>query len=145
MSFIGAVEEGKIYAPGYFLAHEECVRKTHQIAQSGATTAANGGKYVKMGTPYPSNDANAIGIVYEDVDVTTGDMPGSVVIKGHVYEDRLPVELNSNAKNALAALGFVFESDPSVTRPDWTNGTTGGTTGDTEGDTTGGTTGDTEA
>lgn len=90
MSFIGAVEQGKVYAPGYFLAHEECVRKTYQMAQASATTAADGSKYVKMGTVYPSNDASAIGIVYEDVDVTSGDMPGSVVTKGVVYEDRLP-------------------------------------------------------
>lgn len=89
MSFIGDVEKGKVYAPGWFLAHEECVRETRQIAQAGATTAENGSKYVKMGTVYPSNDANAIGIVYEDVDVTTGNMPGSVVTKGVVYEDRL--------------------------------------------------------
>ena len=33
MSFIGTVEQGKVYAPGYFLAHEECERKTRQIAQ----------------------------------------------------------------------------------------------------------------
>lgn len=90
MSFIYPVEQGKVYAPGYFLAHEECERKTYQMAQAGATTAADGSKYVKMGTVYPSNDASAIGIVYEDVDVTSGDMPGSVVTKGVVYEDRLP-------------------------------------------------------
>ena len=91
MSFIGAVEQGVVYAPGYFLAHEECVRKTREIPQSGASTAANGGKYVAMGTAFPSNDGNAIGIVYEDVDVTTGNMPGSVVTKGIVIEDRLPI------------------------------------------------------
>ena len=117
MSFITNNTDSKIYAPGYFLAHEECVRETKQIAQSGATTTAEGGKYVKMGTPYPSNDGNAIGIVYEDVDVTTGDMPGSVVTKGEVYEGRLPVELNGAAKSALQALGFRFVEEPSVTRP----------------------------
>lgn len=128
MSFIGAVEQGVGYAPGWFLAHEECERKTRQIAQSGATTV-NGRKYVKMGTPYPANDATAVGIVYEDVDVTSGDMPGSVVLSGVVYEDRLAVELNSNAKTALAAKGFTFiASAPSVTRPDFSGGTTGGTT-----------------
>lgn len=212
MSFIGS-KNGKIYAPGLFLAHEECVRETRQIASSGTTTGTQGvytftlsgtyatddvltidgvsftvtatedtntkvaaafvtaygnatgksytvtsssevitfteasGKYgaglpassvtstagkvtaatttagvaknyehftedgaiyVKGGTPYPSNDANAIGIIYEDVDVTTGDMPGSVVTKGVVYEDRLAVTLDSDAKTALAGLGFKF-------------------------------------
>lgn len=122
MSFIGAVEKGKTYAPGWFLAHEECERKTRQISQEGASTSDNGGKYVKMGTVYPSNNASAEGIVYEDVDVTTGDMPGSVVLKGTVYEDRLPVSINSAAKSALEAKGFTFiETSPKVTRPDWTN------------------------
>lgn len=121
MSFIGTVEEGLVYAPGHFLAHEECERKTRQIAQAGATTAANGAKYVKMGTVYPANDATAEGIVYEDVDVTTGDMPGSVVLKGTVYEDRLPVALADAAKTALEAKGFTFiATTPAVTRPDWT-------------------------
>ena len=117
MSFIQG-SEGVTYAPGFFLAHEECQRETRQIAQSGATTASDGSKYVKMGTPYPANDATAIGIVYEDVDVTSGDMPGSVVTKGVVIKDRLAVELNSNAENALKALGFTFiDTTPGVTRP----------------------------
>lgn len=90
MSFNGSTN-GKTYAPGFFLAHEECERKTREIPESLATVEDNGTKYVKMGTAFPSNDANAIGIVYEDVDVTTGNMPGSVVLKGVVYEDRLPV------------------------------------------------------
>lgn len=117
MSFIQSDTNSTVHAAGYFLAHEECVRETRQIAQSGATTAANGTKYVKMGTPYPSNDGNAIGIVYEDVDVTTGDMAGSVVTKGVVIEDRLPVELAGAAKSALVGLGFTFVSETSVTRP----------------------------
>ena len=93
MSFIGEVGQGKIYAPGYFLAHEECVRETRQFAQNSAlvVTADNGGKYVPMGTAYPTNDGNAIGITYEDVDVTTGNMPGSVVTEGVVIEGRLAI------------------------------------------------------
>lgn len=132
MSFIGEVEKGKAYAPGWFLAHEACERKTRQMSQTDATTADNGAKYIPMGTIYPSNDANAEGIVYEDVDVTVGDMPGSVVLSGVVYEDRLPEALASAARSALSALGFVFiEAAPTVTRPDWTSGETGGTTGGT--------------
>ena len=92
MSFIYEKEEGKIYEAGWFLAVDEPVeRKTKTIAQSGAVTADDGSKYVPMGTAWPSNVGNAVGIVYEDVDVTSGDMPGSVVTKGVVYEDRLAV------------------------------------------------------
>ena len=91
MSFIKNDTTAKVYAPGYFLAQndENCVRETREIPASMATTAADGTKYVPMGTIFPSNDSNATGIIYEDVDVTTGDMPGSVVTKGIVYEDKL--------------------------------------------------------
>ena len=90
MSYIGAVEQGKAYEAGYFLAHKECVRQTRQIPQAGATTLTNGAKYVKAGTIYPANDATAVGIVSGDVDVTNGDAAGSVVLGGVVYESRLP-------------------------------------------------------
>lgn len=119
MSFIGDVKQGKTYAPGYFLAHEECTRETYEMPATGSivTTAANGAKYVKAGTVFPSNDGNAVGIVYEDVDVSTGAMPGSVVTAGEVYEDRLPASVESAAKSALTGIKFV--NDPSVVRPDY--------------------------
>lgn len=119
MAFIQG-KNGATYAPGYFLAYndENVTRETRQIAQAGATVVGDT-KYVKMGTPYPSNDGNAIGLLYEDVDVTTGDMPGSVVTaNADVYEDRLPVALADAAKTALAAKGFKFTATaPAVTRP----------------------------
>lgn len=118
MSFIGSVQKGQAYAPGWFLANnEDCTRQTRQIAQAGAETVENGAKYVKMGTVYPANDATAEGIVYEDVDVSTGDMPGSVVLEGQVYENRLPVALSEAAKTALTGKGFTFLKTPAVTRP----------------------------
>lgn len=120
MSFIQyPAASGQPYAPGWFLANnEDCTRLTRQISATGATDGANGGKYVKMGTIYPSNDANAEGIVYEDVDVSTGNMPGSVVLSGTVYLDRLPTAPASAAKTALEGKGFKFiTAAPAVTRP----------------------------
>lgn len=134
MSFIGATEKGVVYAPGYFLAHEECERKTRQIAQNHAqvVTGDDGSKHVPMGAFYPANNSSTVeGIVYEDVDVTSGAMPGSVVLKGVVYLDRLPAAPESGVQSALTAKGFTFiEYSPSVERPDY-SGTTGGTTGGT--------------
>ena len=106
MSFI-ASKNGYGYAPGWFLAEEDCSRETRTIPQNHAQvkTLANGGKYVPMGTVFPSNDANAIGIVYEDVDVTTGDMPGSVVTAGAVYEDRLPDAADSYSSATVPSGG----------------------------------------
>lgn len=92
MAFIGEDTKGQVYSAGWFLANDvDCTRKTKEIPQSLATTAEDGTKYVKMGTPFPSNDANAIGIIYEDIDVTVGNAAGSVVVKGEVYTDRLAI------------------------------------------------------
>lgn len=96
MSFIGKTNEGTTYAPGYFIAagDEAIQRETREISAESAlaVTTDEGGKYVPAGTAYPTNDGNAVGILYEDVDVTTGNMPGSVVTGGAtVYEDRLAV------------------------------------------------------
>lgn len=114
MSFIQTNDESRVYAPGYFLAHEECTRVTKTIPQSLATADGNT-KFVKMGTVFPSNDEKAIGIIYEDVDVTSGDMPGSVVTAGAVISSRLPVQIADAAKTALP--GITFADEPSVTRP----------------------------
>lgn len=126
MSFIGDVNKGVTYAPGWFLANnEDCTRETQQFYLSVAITRESAlsappvnGHYIPMGSVYPSNDSNAIGIVYEDVDVTYGNMPGSVVTKGEIYADRLADELSENAKSALEAKGFkIITSAPAVTRP----------------------------
>jgi hypothetical protein len=108
------------YAPGWFLAEEICSRESRTIPANHAQvkTADNGGKYVPMGAIFPANDATAVGIVFEDVDVTTGAMPGSVVTKGVVYLDRLPTAPAAAAKTALEGLGFKFiTAVPTVTRP----------------------------
>lgn len=135
MSFIKTPNtEGKVYAPGYFLAHEECVRETRQIPQEGASTAENGGKYVPMGTAYPSNDANAIGIVYEDVDVSTGNMPGSVVTKGVIIEGRLAItdyDYDSVTLKNLVSPKKQGWQERSGTSPDYTYADSTDTTVDT--------------
>ena len=121
MAFIGATKYGTTYGSGYFLAQgdEEVTRETREVPQSLGTNVGDGTKYVKMGTPFPSNDGNCEGLLYEDTDVTVGNMPASVVTKNaQVYEDRLPVALDASAKTALAAKGFQFIANaPAVERP----------------------------
>jgi len=111
------------YAPGWFLAEELCSRETRTIPDDHAqvVTDETGGKHVPMGAFYPANNSSTVeGIVYEDVDVTTGDMPGSVVTKGVVYLDRLPAAPESGVQAALEAKGFKFyASVPSVIRPNF--------------------------
>ena len=127
MSFIQSDNTARSFAPGYFLANddENCVRLTREIPQTLATTLSDGRKIVKAGTFFPANSSGTVeGIVYEDIDVTSGNMPGSVVLKGTVYLDRLPASPESGVQSALEGKGFVFiNTDPAVIRPQWkTNG-----------------------
>lgn len=118
MSFIMA-ETGVIYAPGYFLVHPEDVTRetcTVKATHANVKTAANGGKYVPAGSVIPANGATAVGILYEDVDVSSGDMPGSIVTRGAVYEDKISPAVDTAAKTALKGITFVT-STPAVTRP----------------------------
>lgn len=122
MSFINRnAATGQAYAPGWFLAdNENCERKTQQIAQDHAqVVTSDGAKHVPMGAFWPANSSATVqGIVYEDVDVTTGDMPGSVVMSGTVYLDRLPASPASGVQSALEGKGFKFiAAAPAVTRP----------------------------
>lgn len=114
MSFIRDVEQGRGFEAGYFLESEVgVVRKTRQIKQDGAETIGTE-KYVLAGTLF-TGDGGEKGIVYEDVNVTSGDMPGSVVLAGRVYGDRIPPETKSGIADVE---GFtVIESVPEVTRP----------------------------
>ena len=119
MSFIES-KQGIRYMPGYFLASEECTRETVTISPSHSqvVTMADGSKYVPAGAVIPSNDGNAKGILYEDVDVSNGAMPGSLVTKGIVYEDRLPAAIESAAEAVLTGI-VVKTSSPAMVRPDF--------------------------
>ena len=122
MSFITTpAKTGHPYEAGWFLAdNQRCTRLTKQVSATGITADADGAKHVPMGSFYPANNSSTvIGILYEDVDVTKGDMPGSVVTAGTVYLDRLPAAPESGVQSALEAKGFKFiTSSPSTTRPD---------------------------
>ena len=120
MAFIGPVKKGVAYTPGYFLANnEDCTRLTMNFKNddtAGIVTTVGTAKYVKAGTIYPKKSAGkAKGIVYEDVDVTNGEAPGSVVIAGTVYKDRLPDTEISEVQDDLKNITFL--DLPTVTRP----------------------------
>lgn len=113
------------YAPGWFLAEAECSRATKTVAQDHAQVVTVGtAKHVPMGAFWPANNSGTVkGIVYEDVDVTSGAMPGSVVTKGVVYLDRLPSAPESGVQSALESLGFKFiATAPAVSRPNFDAG-----------------------
>lgn len=99
--------------PNFLESEVGLVLKTREIP---ATMGVQDGKFknVAAGTPFPSNDANAIGLVFETVDVTDGNMPGSVMVAGRVLADRITVA--TAAKTALANKGIVFVDAPEITR-----------------------------
>lgn len=120
MSMTGS-SNGLAWSAGRFLADDEqCVRQTATIAADHAAviTRADGTKYVPAGAVIPANGSTAVGILYEDVDVTKGDAMGSIVTKGTVYEDKLPANIESSAESAMTGI-TVIEHAPTVTRPDF--------------------------
>lgn len=117
MSFIETQTAGRAYAPGWFLAEADCARETVTVSANHAQAVTIGTtKIVPAGAVIPANGVTAKGILYEDVEVTTGDMPGSIVTRGVVYADRLPAALESAAASALTGIK-VIAAVPAVTRP----------------------------
>lgn len=110
MSFIQS-NTSRGFSAGFFLADEECLRETMTIPanHSQAVTLADGSKIVPAGALITGK-----GLVYEDVEVTKGDMPGSVVTAGVVYTDRLP-----SGSSIEGLSGITGKASPAVVRPDF--------------------------
>ena len=84
------------------------VLKTYTADQTNAETVGNK-KIIKAGSVYPPNATGAIGIVFEDVDMTDdAKRPISVIVAGRVLEKRLPVTVDTTAKTELEKAGIVF-------------------------------------
>ena len=129
MSYFDGPDKGYGWAAGFFLANEEdCIRESHMVPadHDQVVTRDNGRKVVPAGAVIPANDDTAIGLLYEDIDVTEGAKMGSVVTQGVVYEDRLPEALSEDtteggtttqgAASVLTGI-TVIETAPAVTRP----------------------------
>lgn len=84
------------------------VLKTYTADQKNAETVGTK-KIIKAGSVYPTNTTSAIGIVFEDVDMTDDTKrPISVIVAGRVLEKRLPVKVDTTAKTELEKAGIVF-------------------------------------
>lgn len=81
-----------------FLKSEHLVAFTDTAEEANATEGV-----VLAGTVVPANDSTAKGIVFHDTEV---GQPMSVIVEGHVYIDRLPVEPSAEAQTALKNIGF---------------------------------------
>lgn len=116
MSFTSSLQ-GTTFEAGFFLLDDEaCLRETATISASHAQKVTrNRRDIVPAGAVIPANGSSAVGILYEDIDVTDGDAIGSIVTRGVIYEDRLPAALVSDAKTALT--GIKIASPVAVVRP----------------------------
>lgn len=85
------------------------------VLASNATTAdENGRKYVKAGSFIDATGAvitpsgtsftgDPVGILYQTVDVTNGDVAGSIIVEGYLREDRIFDGYEEDAKTAAKA------------------------------------------
>lgn len=105
MSFV--TETKGTFKPNFLESEVGLVLKTHEIPTSMGTDGV-----VAAGTVFPSNDASAIGIVFQDVDVSKGAMPGSVMVGGRVLKGRL----NIADAAATAMKEIVVVDGPQTTR-----------------------------
>lgn len=108
---------GHPWAAGHFLVNpEECIRESMMVAADHSQAITRDSrKVVPAGAVIPANDATAKGILYEDIDVTNGDAPGSVVVEGTIYADLLPAEIAVAAVSALT--GIKAQATHDVVRP----------------------------
>lgn len=83
-----------------------CVAHTFAKDDESATLV-DGRKIIKAGTIYPKNDATAVGVVFNDYDVTDGDVSGAILIFGFVKTSALPAEPSVTAKPVLNMIKFL--------------------------------------
>ena len=117
MSFTSSLT-GTTFEAGFFVVDDEaCLRETTTVSASHAQKVTrNGRTIVPAGAVVPANGSTAKGILYEDIDVTDGDAPGSIVTRGVIYGDRLPAALESDAATALTGIKVITNA-PTVFRP----------------------------
>lgn len=83
-----------------FLASAKFQNFTYQVEDTGVATNANGRKIVQAGTVY-KKDGKAIGLLFNDIDVTEGPQPAAVMVSGWVLEDRLPTPVSADDKATM--------------------------------------------
>ena len=81
-------------------------------ATTHATLVAtvDGRKIIKAGTIFPANDKTAKGVVFYDLDVTDGAATGTVIYRGTVKVNQIPVAPSAAALKAMTQLKF-FKGD----------------------------------
>ena len=108
--------------PDHYVCFPQLFEKDSALAST-----VDGRKIIKAGTVFPSNDENAKGLVFQDVDVTDGDQNAAVLVHGFVNSAKLPEAVSNEAKKAMPAIvlfpvdAVVYAVDTPIADPDGGN------------------------
>lgn len=73
-----------------------------KYVKAGSLIAATGAVVTQIGTTGSETlSATPVGILYETVDVTNGDMPASFIVEGYVRKDRVLSTFATAAQNLI--------------------------------------------
>lgn len=102
-----------------FLASEVGLRTVNCnfLSTFSGVVTENGRKIIKAGTIYPSNDASAKGIVFQDVDVTDGNRTEALMVGGVYLSTKLSAAVSTTAKPVFQAMGLFEQTTPTDTLP----------------------------
>lgn len=76
-------------------------------SDSSLAVEENGRKIVKAGTIFPANNETAIGLVFQDYDVTDGDVAAAILVHGFVLADKLPKAPEDEALGAMKMVSVI--------------------------------------
>lgn len=96
--------------PNFIASETGLIQKTRNFSDVGVVLNEDNRKVIPAGTIWPSNDEEAEGIVYTDVDVTWGVREGSLLIAGRVFQNCLQEVPDAAAIAALEARGLYFDT-----------------------------------
>lgn len=97
---------GKKVEQPQFLKSAKFQNFTKQIDDTGIEANSEGKKIVPAGTVYKEGE-KAIGLTFNDVDVTYGPQPVAVMVEGYVIEERLPTVVAEADKATMTGIKFM--------------------------------------
>lgn len=115
------VKREKLTQPN-FLKSAKFQNFTKQIDDTGVEANSKGKKIVPAGTVFyditttvtgegesatTTTTKKAVGLTFNDVDVTYGPQPVAVMVEGYVIEDRLPAAVSAADKATMTGIKFM--------------------------------------
>lgn len=108
------IQRKEYFSKPEFVASDHYVNFTTTVSDEGVV-AANGKKIVSQGSIIDAygkvltdpETQTAVGILFHDVDVTTGPQPAAIMKHGFVLEARLPAVVPEEVKSALPLIIFM--------------------------------------